>query len=313
MCTLMPPASPPNRSARLPFRRSRLGALAYRVTAAALLTLLATACIKRGSSGYDSDHVDLGTAWVEPNGARRLDVNVGNTDLTSLGVGVVGTFGLPYGTQVSANAAHLALGIPNLAGRWNFFHHPKVSLAVDARLMVVRPAWVYALDLVDPTLRPLLSDLTLAILPLKFFATFQPHDRITLGLVLGYDHVAASGEVEIDAIVAAGAVGARRGWVRPVAHLYLGDRVALIVAATLPFYASALASGGGEVAVQPGIVAGGRTVTWQRLPAWQTFSTLAAIEVRLGRTHLRAGVSSFALIRELGVPVIPTLGGVWRL
>lgn len=278
-----------------------------------LIALLAVFGPRAAEAGEPMQRVTLGTAQVEPVGSQRVDVHVGNTDLTCLGLSVSPTFGLPYHVQMSTNVAHLALGIPNAAFRWRFYHTRRVSLALDVRALLLRPAWIYAMDLADPDLRELVSGVSVGMVPLKLYATFDPHPMLTASLILGYDHASAWGNLAHEGVLAAGALGARRLWFRPVVHVHATRRVSVMFATTVPVYASALASARAEVDVEPGIVGGGRTLLWQRLPVGRTASALAAVEVQIGRGHVVAGVSTFGLLRDLGVPVIPMIGGSFWL
>jgi len=238
----------------------------------------------------------------------QADVSVGGSQTADLAARIGATVGLGERVQVDLNVGQIALGLVNVGARASVFERGPWALALDARLLGTRGRFLWYLP---SDLRDDIGDLGIVTVPVGLHATRRIGRRLVLTLGAGYGHSAVGGAFENEAIVLDGSIGTRRLWVRPAVHLALG-RFLLEGTVFVPYAVWGVTALDATAELEPGVLAGATSYGWQPLMAGLGASWQLTGEFSLGRTRLRAGVTGSPVAKELGIPLLPTVGVRFR-
>lgn len=212
--------------------------------------------------------------------------------------------------DVSINLAHGVFGVVNLQSKFTILDSRWYALGGRVGLVYLNPRTLYVL----PTeLRRELGGFHLLSTPIELWHSFPIHRWFAAHLGMSYRATGIRGEYDGDELLVDTSLAQRWFALLPYLDVYLADRVALRLGARLPVVTWVVEASDVQYQVEPGLIAGLRSVEWIRRPFARTVAFELGAETRFGRnTHLLLGVNVWAFRPLDRFPVTPWLSLYWR-
>jgi len=241
----------------------------------------------------------------------RVGLGVVGTNYDTLGLSTDVRMGVMDGLEFGTNAAHDALGILNLDGKYRFVGGDWGEMALRAGIKWVNPSNIWILP---EKKRAELGDINLIMIPLEIRSSFPINDWFGLHVHLGYIHSEIAGDVQSGSTLVNAGFGAREAYIQSYLTFSLWDKALLSLGAQVPVWGSVWYSGELENELAPGVVAGARTAQWKRLDMKELTTSFLMIESRFWEsTYLRLSVVQGLRFLNKRVPAaLPAAELYWR-
>ncbi len=275
-----------------------------------VLAALSSACVHARNFQDPRERITRHTAYAEQ--ARvRLDTDLLAAEpqrfVANLGVTVAAVRGH---LDFSANLAHGAVGVVNLQSKFTVLDTRWYGLGGRVGLTYLNPRSFYFLP---RPLRRKLGRFNLASVPIELWQSFPINTWFGADLGMGYRATSLWGDYAGDELLVDASIAQRWFAFMPVLDFYVARRVALRVGARLPVFTQVVEASDVQVALDPGVRVGVRSVEWVRRPFVRTVLLEFGAETRFGaNTHLRLGVNIWAFRPLRALAVAPTLSLYWR-
>jgi len=194
------------------------------------------------------------TAHVLPEGRLEVGAGLVGTRVENLGVSLPVRYGAGAGVEVSANVAHLALGVVNAQAEWEFHESPNGSFSLRAGVLWLNPEFFWWAS--DEQREALGDAVEVLLVPVELLTTLPVSSGVDATLSVGYTHAAAIGGLSDDSSHATGQFGTRDLVVGGQFTFVVTPKVALNLGAQVPVWAASHVNASGETEIAPGVVVG---------------------------------------------------------
>jgi hypothetical protein len=210
----------------------------------------------------------------------------------------------------SINLAHALLGIVNLQSKFTLIDSRFYALGGRVGLVYANPRTFYVLP---SELRRELGDIHMLSAPLELWHSFPVCSWFAAHLGMSYRASGLWGQYRGDELFVDTSLAQRWFAFLPYLDFFVARRVALRLGARLPVFTQVIEASDVRQQIEPGVIAGVRSVEWLRRPFARTVMLEFGVETRFGRnTHLLLGVNVWAFRPIVHFPVMPWLSMYWR-
>ena len=208
-----------------------------------LALVLAVVCAARPAAAEVPNDIRSPEQRSLRHSAYALPENMWSFDASVFGVtgeDVYGSLGVKYGFgagfELDMNVAHVAVGLFNVGGHWNFLDTKHIALSAAVGFTYGHGAWIW---IVGPLAKRLLQDTDLITVPFELTATSLVLPWLQLDLSVGARYATIWGTLgDGGSFYANAEIGANQLWIRPGVRAYVSDATALELFVDLPVYTS---------------------------------------------------------------------------
>jgi hypothetical protein len=257
-----------------------------------------------------SERITPHTAYAE-HARVRVDTDLLASDphlfLLNLGLTVAA---IRERLDVSINLAHGLLGVVNVQSKFTLIDSRWYALGGRVGMLYANPRTIYVLP---AELRRELGGFHLVSAPIELWHSFPINRWFAAHLGMSYRGSGLAGEYRGDELLVDTSLAQRWFTFLPYLDFFVARRVALRLGARLPVFTQVVEATDARWQLDPGVIAGLRSVEWVRRPIARTVVLEFGAETRFGRnTHLLVGVNVWAFRPIAQFPVTPWLSMYWR-
>jgi len=219
-------------------------------------------------------------------------------------------YGIYKDAEIGTNAAHDAIGVVNLYGKYMFYSTGDFSFSANLGLKWFNPKnfWILSAEKRDE-----LSAVNVYMIPVALTGSYVAADWIGLHLRLGYTFSTVDGALSEGDALAEGGVGGHEVFLQPALTMYPLEGVAVILGAQLPVYSGVYVNTYAETEVYPGVVAGGKVKEFQKLDVKEMNTLYLAVQLCWGSLNLRlTATKGLRFFNEHIKTVLPGAEVFWR-
>lgn len=271
---------------------------------------LASGCVPARNFRDPSERITTSTAYAEHARVRvDADLLAADPHLFVINAGVT-VAAIRKRLDFAVNLAHGALGVVNLQSKFTLVDSRWYALGGRVGIIYLNPRTLYVLP---PELRRELGGFHLTSAPIELWHSFPINRWFAAHLGMSYRATGLWGDYRGDELLVDTSVAQRWFALLPYLDFYIASRVALRLGARLPAFAQVVEATDVQYQLEPGVIAGLRSVEWVRRPFARTVALELGAETRFGRnTHLLLGVNVWAFRPLERFPVTPWLSLYWR-